>query len=129
MAREVPMEEGSCGSCDFKGMVFDFMGDTLCPRCANKAIGDDDEEGDDGGVSKEAHTHWMRQNPLTQKLMNDGASSAHAFWEMQLTSPCHPMVGLKVVYKAPGGVVEMTCSVCGDLCGVFLVAEGTKEKA
>jgi hypothetical protein len=38
MSRDVPLTKGSCDLCPFKGMVFDFMGDCLCPECAAKAI-------------------------------------------------------------------------------------------
>lgn len=47
MNREVPMEQDvKCDGCGFVGPCFDFMGDFLCAKCANRLVEDEGESRD-----------------------------------------------------------------------------------
>jgi uncharacterized Zn ribbon protein len=44
MGREVPFDETAhCEECGAHG-AYDFMGDYLCPECADKALSKEDED-------------------------------------------------------------------------------------
>lgn len=62
MNREVPFDpKAICDGCGARG-AFDFMGDLLCPKCADGAVDTVDEDGEDEeaeDAAKERHYDFI----------------------------------------------------------------------
>lgn len=55
-SREVPFDrDATCDGCGAKG-AFDFMGDYLCPKCAEKAVESDDDDEQSADAARKDRT-------------------------------------------------------------------------
>lgn len=63
----------------------------------------------------------MRSSPLTMADFRQISRSAHAFWNMPLTNPCHKDSGCKALVVS-NGTLELSCGECSKLLGVIKIA-------